>query len=84
MSVIHHDLFKKNVEHDPVVILKFTLDVHLESRFWSVRTYFFSRKINMVRTKNTKRGIGRGWRSQQRGVAAAKYPQKEKEKEVDK
>ena len=35
----------------------------------------------MARTKNTQRGIGRGQRGRQRGVAAAKFPQKEKEKE---
>ena len=56
------DLFKKNLEHDPVVILEFTLDVHFESRFWSERTCFFHRKINMARMKNMERGIGRGQR----------------------
>ena len=82
MFALHHDLFKKNLEHDPVVILEFTLDVHFESRFRSERTYFFFiRKIKMVRMKNTQRGIGRGWRGRQRGVAAAKFPKKEKEDE---
>ena len=83
MLVIRHDLFKKNIEHDPVVILEFTLDVHFESRFWSERTCFFNRKFKMARMKNTKRGIGSSQRGQQRGVAAAKYPQKQKEKEKD-